>query len=46
MLSAPWQALSSGSIPPSAHLRASITTGTFCSYPPADPTSWELDQRS
>jgi tetratricopeptide (TPR) repeat protein len=25
-----------------AHLRASITTGTWCSYSPASPTSWEL----
>ncbi len=25
-----------------AHLRASVTTGTFCTYSPASPTSWEL----
>ena len=25
-----------------AHLRASITTGTWCSYSPASPVSWEL----
>jgi hypothetical protein len=25
-----------------AHLRASITTGTWCGYSPASPTSWEL----
>jgi len=25
-----------------AHLRASITTGTWCGYSPAPPTSWEL----
>jgi hypothetical protein len=24
------------------HLRASITTGTWCGYSPASPTSWEL----
>jgi len=24
------------------HIRASITTGTFCSYSPSSPTSWEL----
>ena len=25
-----------------AHLRASVTTGTYCSYSPAAPTAWEL----
>jgi hypothetical protein len=25
-----------------AHLRASVTTGTFCSYSPPAPTVWEL----
>jgi tetratricopeptide (TPR) repeat protein len=25
-----------------AHLRASVTTGTFCAYSPASPTEWEL----
>ena len=25
-----------------AHLRASVTTGTFCSYSPPAPTAWEL----
>jgi hypothetical protein len=25
-----------------AHLRASVTTGTFCGYSPAAPTAWEL----
>ena len=25
-----------------AHLRASVTTGTFCSYSPPTPTAWEL----
>jgi hypothetical protein len=25
-----------------AHLRVSITTGTFCAYSPAAPASWEL----
>ena len=25
-----------------AHLRASVTTGTFCSYSPPGPTAWEL----
>jgi hypothetical protein len=25
-----------------AHLRASVTTGTFCAYSPAAPVSWEL----
>jgi hypothetical protein len=24
------------------HLRASITTGTFCSYSPSSPTAWDL----
>ena len=25
-----------------AHLRESVTTGTWCSYSPAAPTAWEL----
>jgi hypothetical protein len=25
-----------------AHLRASVTTGTYCGYPPPTPTAWEL----
>ena len=25
-----------------AHLRASVTTGTWCSYSPPTPTAWEL----
>jgi hypothetical protein len=25
-----------------AHLRASVTTGTFCSFSPPAPTAWEL----
>jgi hypothetical protein len=25
-----------------AHLRASVTTGTYCSYSPPAPTAWEL----
>jgi hypothetical protein len=25
-----------------AHLRASVTTGTFCSYSPPGPAAWEL----
>jgi hypothetical protein len=25
-----------------AHLRASVTTGTFCTYSPPSPTAWEL----
>jgi hypothetical protein len=28
--------------PLGAHLRASVTTGTYCSYSPATPTAWEL----
>jgi hypothetical protein len=28
--------------PLGAHLRASVTTGTWCSYSPATPTTWEL----
>ena len=28
--------------PLGAHLRASVTTGTWCSYSPATPTAWDL----
>jgi hypothetical protein len=28
--------------PLGAHLRASVTTGTFCSYSPPAPTAWRL----